>query len=107
MNQFLTFISFDSDNSDSAMYNMNQSYMPDWDYPTQYDPYTQSYDYYFKNNFHASQSQWGFTSSESNFQPLCPQFSQPDFAYYTPFLEPASEEKSDLERSKEAMLESQ
>ena len=30
--------SFDSDNSDPAMYNMNQPYMSNWDYPPQYVP---------------------------------------------------------------------
>ena len=38
MNPYFTPIS-DPDNSDPAMYNMNQPYMPSWDYPTQYDPY--------------------------------------------------------------------
>ena len=38
MNSFFTPISFDSDNSNPVMYNMNQPYMPGWDFPTQYDP---------------------------------------------------------------------
>ena len=67
MNPYFTPTSFDSDNSDPAMYNMNQPYIPDWDYLTQYDPYSQSYDYKFQNNFHSSQCLWGFTSSELNF----------------------------------------
>ena len=72
MNPYFIPISFDSDNSDPAMYNMNQPYMSDWDYLTQYDPYPQSYNYNFQNNFHSSQSSWGFTYPESNFQPYCP-----------------------------------
>jgi len=83
--------------------------MPSWDYLTQYDPYPQSYDYNFQNDFHSSHSSWGFTSPESNFQPSCPQFSQysfPDSASYPPFPVPPTEEKSNLERSMEAMLES-
>ena len=56
----------------------------------------------------------GFTSPEINFQPTCPpyppcsQFSQysfPDFAAYTLFLDQLIEEKSDLEKSIEAMQE--
>ena len=94
MNPYFTPTSFDSDNSDPAMYNMNQSYMPGWDYPNQYDPYPQSYDHNFQNNFNSSQSSWGFTYPESNFQPSCPQFSQysfPNFDSYTPFPEPPIE----------------
>ena len=47
MNPYFTPTSFDSDNSDPAMYNINQPYMSDWDYPTQYNLYPQSYDYNF------------------------------------------------------------
>ena len=36
MNPYFTPTSLDSDNSDLAMYNMNQSYMLNWNYPTQY-----------------------------------------------------------------------
>jgi len=60
INPYFTPTSFDSDNSDPAMYNMNQPYMPGWDYPTQYDPYLQSYDYNIQNNFNSSQSCWHF-----------------------------------------------
>jgi len=52
----------------------------------------------------------GIYLPESNFQPPYLQFSQysfPDFAYYTPFPEPPSEEKFDLKRSTEAMFKSQ
>ena len=107
MNPYFTQTSFDSNNSDPAMYNMNQQYMPSWDYPTQYDPYLQSYNQDFQNNFYSSQSPWGFHSPESNFQPTCLQFSQssfPDFGSYTPFPVPPPEEKSDLERSIEESL---
>ena len=78
---------------------MTQPNNLDWMYSTQYDPYPQSYNR--KNNFNSSRSQWGFTSPESNFQPPYPQFSQflfPNFASYTPFLEPPIEEKFELER---------
>ena len=37
MNPYFTLISFDLDNSNPAMYNMDQPYRPDWVYPTQYD----------------------------------------------------------------------
>jgi len=67
MNPYFSLTSFDSDNSNLAMYNMDQSYRPDWDYPTQYDPYPQFYDQDFQNNFHSSENQWGFTYPESNF----------------------------------------
>ena len=108
MNPYFTLTSFDSDNSNLTMYNMNQSYMPSWDYPTQYDPYPQPYDHNFQNNFNSSQSSWGFTYLESNFQPSCPNFSQysfPNFDSYTPFPVSPTEEKSNLERSMEDMLE--
>ena len=88
MNPYFTPTSFDSDNFNPDMYNMNQSYRPNWVYPTQYDPYSQSYDYNFQNNFHFSQCSWGFTSLESNFQPPCPQFSFPDLDSYPPFPVP-------------------
>ena len=77
-------------------------------------PIPQSYDHNFQNNFNSSQSQWGFTSPESNFQPPCPlyppgpQFSQssfPDFASYAPFLDQPIEEKSELEKSIEASMQ--
>ena len=74
MNPYFTLTLFDSDNSNLAMNNMNQQYMPSWDYPTQYDPYLQSYNQDFQNNFDSSQSPWGFNSPESNFQLPCPQF---------------------------------
>ena len=67
MNPYFTPTSFDSDDSDPATYNMNQPYKPDWDYSTQYDPYPQSYDHNFQNNFNSSQNQWGVTSPKSNF----------------------------------------
>ena len=67
MNPYFTPTSFDSDNSDPAIYNMNRPYKLDLVCLTQYDPYPQFYDKIFLNNFHSSQSQWGFTSPESNF----------------------------------------
>jgi len=39
MNPYFTLTLFDLDNSNPAMYNMNQPHMLSWDYPTQYDPY--------------------------------------------------------------------
>ena len=87
---------------------MNQPYIPDWNYPIQYNPYPQYYNQDFQNNFYTSQSQWRITSPESNFQPPCPQFSQnsfPDFGSYTPFPVPPTEEKSDLKRSMEESLQ--
>ena len=33
MNPYFILTSFDSDNSNPAIYNMNQPYMPGWDYP--------------------------------------------------------------------------
>ena len=84
--------------------------MPSWDYPNQYDPYPQPYDYNFQNNFNSSQSQWGFTSPESDFQPHCSQFSQhsfPNSASYPPFPEPPIEEKSSLQRTLEEAIEAQ
>ena len=40
MNPYFTPILFDLDNFNPKMYNMNNLYRPDWDYPTNYDdPY--------------------------------------------------------------------
>ena len=44
MNPYFTPTLFDSDNSDPAMYNMNQPYMPNWNYSTQYVPQSQYYE---------------------------------------------------------------
>ena len=107
MNPYFTPTLFDSDNFNSDMYNMNQSYKPDWDYLTQYDPYPQSYDHNFQNNFNFSQSQWGFTSPELNFQSPCPSSSFPYSTLHTPFPEPPIKEKSKIQKSIETMLESQ
>jgi len=96
--------------------NFNQFSVSDWSNPNQYNPCPQSYDHNFQNNSNSSQSQWGFTSPESNFQPTfppyppCPQFSQysfPDFASYTHFLDQPIEEKSELDKSIEAMQEAE
>ena len=57
-------------------HNFNQPSVSDWFYPNQYNPCPQSYDHNFQINFNSSQSQRGFTSSELNFQPHCPQFPQ-------------------------------
>ena len=93
MNPYFIPISFDLDNSNPALYNMNQQHTSDWIYPTQHNTYPQSYDKNFQNNFHSSQSRWGFTSLEPNFQSPYPQ-SFLKFALYTPFLEPPTEENS-------------
>jgi len=110
MNSYFTPTSFESDNSNLAIYNMNQPYMPSWDYLTQYDPYPQSYDYNFQNNFHSLQSSRGFTSPESNFQPHCLQFSQnsfPNSASYSHFPKPPIKEKSSVQRTLEEAIEAQ
>ena len=64
MNPYFTPTPFDSDNSNPTFYNMNQPNTLGWTYPNQYNPFPQSYDYNFQNNFNSSQSQWGFTSFE-------------------------------------------
>ena len=63
-----------SDITNPAYHNFNQPSMPDWSYPNQYNQCPQSYNHNFQNNFNFSQSQWGFTSPESNFQPTCPPY---------------------------------
>ena len=108
------FTRFDLDNYNQIFYNMNQPNTPGWTYPNQYNQCPQCYDQKFQNNSNSSQSQWGFTSPGSIFQPTCPpyppcpQFSQysfPDFASYTPFLD--HEEKSELEKGMEPMQEAE
>ena len=59
---------------------LSQPNTPCWTYPNQYNPYPQSYNHNFQNNFHSLQSQWGFTSPESNFQPTCPPY--PPYSQY-------------------------
>ena len=63
-----------SDITNPAYPNFNQHSAPDWFFPNQYNPCPQSYDHNFQNNFNSSQSQWGFTSPEFNFQPTCPPY---------------------------------
>ena len=108
-------ISF-TDITNPAYHNFNQPSVPDWSYPNQYNPCPQSYNYNFQNNFNSSQSQWGFTSPEFNFQPTCPpyppcpeflQYSFRDFTSYTPFLDQPIEEKFELEKSIEVMQEAE
>jgi len=70
-NPYYTPTSF-SNITNPVYHNFNQLSVPDWSYPNQYNPYLQSYNHSFHNNFNSSQSQWGFTSLESNFQPTCP-----------------------------------
>ena len=72
-NPYYTPISF-SDITNTAYHNFNQPSVQDWSYPNQYNPCPQSYDHNFQNNFNSSQSQWGFTSPESNFQSTCPPY---------------------------------
>ena len=74
MNPYFTPTPYDSDNSNPAFYNMHQPNTPGWPYPNQYDPYPPSNNYNFHNNFNSSQSHWGFTYPESNFQPPCPPY---------------------------------
>ena len=61
----------------------------------------------FKINFHSSQSSWGFTSPELNYQPHRPPFPFPDSSSYPPFPEPPIEEKSSLQRTLEEAIEAQ
>ena len=70
-NPYYTPTSF-SDITNPAYHNFNQPSVPDWSYPNQYNLCPQSYNHNFQNNFNSSQSQWGITSPESNFQPTCP-----------------------------------
>jgi len=89
------------------MYNINQPYRPDWVCPIQNDPYPQFYDPNFQNNFHFSRSQWGFTAPKLDYQSPCPPSSFQHFALHTPFSELPIEEKLELQKSMEAMLETQ
>ena len=84
--------------------------MPDWSYPNQYNPCTQSYEYNFQlftesMGIHLPRVQ---VSTNLSTYPPCPQFSKysfPDFASYAPFLNKSIEEKSSLERSMEESLQ--
>jgi len=70
-----------SDITNPAYPNFDQSSVPEWSYPNEYNPHPPSYDYNFHNNFNSSQSSWGFESPESNSQPNCPPYpSSPHFS---------------------------
>ena len=71
------------------------------------DPYPQSYDQDFQKKIYSSQSQWGFTAPELNYQSPCPSSFFSHFASHTPFLELPLEEKTELQKSMEDMLEAQ
>jgi len=107
MNPYFTPTSFDSDNSNPAFNNMNQSKRPDWMYSTQYNSYLQSYDQIFQNNLNSSHSRSEFASPEPNFQPPFHNIFFSNFASYTSFLESPTKEKSELEKSIEAMQEAE
>ena len=106
MNSYFTLTSFDLDNSDPAIYNMNQLYMPGWDYPTEHDSYPQSYDHNFSiiSTLHRVNRD---SPSPSQTSTTFPQFSFPDLDPYSPFPVSLTEEKFNLERTMKAMPESQ
>ena len=60
-----------------------------------------SYDYNFHNDFNSSQSQWGFTYPEHNFQPTCPPYPpSPQYFQESYSVPPVQNRKpSILERS--------
>ena len=62
-----------SDITNPAYHNFDQSSVPEWSYPNDYNPCPPSYDHNF-HTFNSSQSSWGFASPESNFQPPCPPY---------------------------------
>ena len=69
MNPYFIPTSFDSDNFNPDMYNMNQPYISNCDYPTQYVSQSQYYEQDWNNHYHSSQSRWGYNSPESYGQP--------------------------------------
>ena len=78
MNQYFIPTSFDSDNSNPAVYNMNQLYRPDWDYPTQYDHTPNPITKIFKIISTLHRVYGDSPPLSQNFNHLVP--------YYTPFL---------------------
>ena len=75
--------------------------MVDWSYSNQYMPQPQYYEQDWDDHHHSLPSQWGYNSSESYYQ-------QPDqhSAPHTQYQDQPIEEKSSLEKSFEAFLES-
>ena len=100
MNPYFTPTSFDSDNCDPTMYNMNQSYMLNWDYSTQYVPQSQYFVQDWNNHHHSSQSQYRYNSPESYNQPP---YQHP--ASYTPSPEEHLEESIDRKKRMEVLKE--
>ena len=100
-NLYFTPTSFNSDITNPALHNYNQPSMPDWSYPNQYMPQPSI----MKKNgtiiTHSSPSQWGYYSPESYYQQPYQQTVS-----YNPYQDQPIEEKSSLEKTFEAFLES-
>jgi len=75
--------------------------MPDWSYLNQYIPQSQYYEQDWNNHHYSSQSQWGYNSPESYYQPLF-QHSTSNFSNHDQLIE----EKSEVTKSTKAMIES-
>jgi len=93
--------SFDSDITNPAFHNFNQPSMPDWSYLNQYILQPHYYEQDCDDHHHSSLSQWGYNSPESYYQQL-DQYSVSCAQYQDQPIE----EKSSLEKSFEAFLES-
>ena len=100
-NPYFTPTSFSSDITNPALHNSNQPSMPDWSYPNQNMPQSQYYEQEWDNHHHSSSSQWGYNSPESYYQQPYQQT-----ASYNPYQDQPIEEKSSLEKTFEAFLES-
>ena len=74
--------------------------MSDWSYPNQYMPQSQYYEQDWNNHHYCSQSQWGYNSPESYYQPHC---QHP--ASYTLSPRQPLEELIDWEKRMEALEE--
>jgi len=86
--------------TNSGHYNFKQPSVSDWSYANQYMPLSQYYEHCWKNHHYSSQSQWGYNSPKSYYQPP---YQHP--ASYTPSPEQPLEESIDWEKRMEALDE--
>jgi len=99
---YFTSTSFDEDITNPVYHNFNQPSMSDWSYLNQYMPQSQYYEQDWNIHHYSSQSQWGYNSPKSYCQPPF-QHSASKFSSHDQPIE----EKSEVIKSIEAMIESQ
>ena len=95
-----------SDITNPAYHNFDQSSVPEWSYPNNYNPHPPYYNYNFHNNFNSSQSSWGFDSPESNSQPNCPPYPPSPHSFNDSYSDPPIQNRKPSIREMMSMHES-